>query len=534
MVLPPPGGASEDAPGLPISSQVDVAGVGDARRVASTDLIDRAREGDRDALALLWRQYAPHVVRLLAIQRIPDPESHAARIWSEIGNTIARFEGDGEAFRRWVLLVAGRHAHLARPDLDPEASNAEPAPIDMALRDGDVDDALAALTALPPPNAEAVMLRHVHGLSVADTATIAAVDPGQARLLAHEGTRRLRSLLSVTDDNGQVVERGSEVNVTESLRQPGTDGELAAEARHVDMLLSSMSSTVGLTSIDDDERRRRRRALAFVASAVILLGGGVMFTSLATGQQPVAGLAVDVDVDGPSGSAGVREYIQTVDEDGVPIDGTSTEEEDTELAAAERRTGTIQVAVDDGSVSTSDGSATETVAPRRDRTSAPAAGPPAPAAIPTAPSRSRPVVNTTPIGPPTPNDIPVAPNTQAPATQPRVTVAPGTVPRATSAPTTAAPRATTATTRPPATAAPTTRPPATAAPTTARPRVTTAPTTATPTTRPPTTAPPTTRPPMTAPPTTRPTVTAPVNTRPAVTAPGNGAGNGVGNSAGGG
>jgi RNA polymerase sigma-70 factor (ECF subfamily) len=60
--------------------------------------------------------------------------------------------------------------------------------------------ALRHIAALPPDQAELVVLRVVVGLDVGDVATVTGRSPGSVRVAVHRALRRLRSLLEEEQD----------------------------------------------------------------------------------------------------------------------------------------------------------------------------------------------------------------------------------------------------------------------------------------------------------------------------------------------
>src|SRR5690606_31066626 len=72
------------------------------------EVIGAARRGDPDAFAVLWRHHQPQVLRYLSARRIVDPADVASQIWIDVAGSIARFEGDGADFRRWLFTIAHR------------------------------------------------------------------------------------------------------------------------------------------------------------------------------------------------------------------------------------------------------------------------------------------------------------------------------------------------------------------------------------------------------------------------------------------
>jgi RNA polymerase sigma-70 factor (ECF subfamily) len=63
------------------------------------------------------------------------------------------------------------------------------------------------VSTLPDNLAEAVMLRVVNELPIADVASVMGVSEGNVRVLVHRGLVRLRRKMCVTDEAPQTIKR---------------------------------------------------------------------------------------------------------------------------------------------------------------------------------------------------------------------------------------------------------------------------------------------------------------------------------------
>lgn len=168
------------------------------------EVIRRAQAGDRDALAELWRSYQHLLLRYFRGKGVPDPEDVASVVWIEVASGLVRFEGGEPEFRRWLFTIAARRRiddmrstrrrsdRLEREQqlfVAPDSS----IPADVVERSDSLDTALAAIRTLPPDQAEAVLLRVLADLSVAEVAAIMGRREGAVRVLVHRGLKRLAS-----------------------------------------------------------------------------------------------------------------------------------------------------------------------------------------------------------------------------------------------------------------------------------------------------------------------------------------------------
>jgi RNA polymerase sigma-70 factor (ECF subfamily) len=176
---------------------------------------DAARAGQRDALADLWRTHQAPLLRYLRARRMASPEDVASQVWIDVARSIERFEGGADDFRRWLFTIAHRRSvdevRRAVRQTDIRAARVEPAvgaDIDHDRIDA-LERAIAMVSSLPVDQAEAVMLRVVNDLSVADVAGVMGTSEGNVRVLVHRGVLRLRRRLSVTDDGRLAMKRVS-------------------------------------------------------------------------------------------------------------------------------------------------------------------------------------------------------------------------------------------------------------------------------------------------------------------------------------
>jgi RNA polymerase sigma-70 factor (ECF subfamily) len=174
-----------------------------------------ARAGSRDALAELWRTHHASVLRYLRAKRVGSPEDVASQVWIDVARSIDRFEGDADDFRRWLFTIAHRRSvdDVRRAVRRVADLQVEPFPSDGAdvehERYGALERAIVLVSQLPDKLAEAVMLRVVNDLSIADVASVMGTTEGNVRVLVHRGVMRLRRMMDVTDDARSTMKRVS-------------------------------------------------------------------------------------------------------------------------------------------------------------------------------------------------------------------------------------------------------------------------------------------------------------------------------------
>lgn len=196
----------------------------DDRRVSGLDefgfagALAASRLGEEWAVALLWRDLHPRILRYLRVSvGDSDAEDLASDVWLEVARGLGRFDGDESAFRAWVFTIArrrvidtGRKVQRRRTDpMSPEQIGRAPddAPDDLEGRLA-LDAALRRVARLPRDQAEVVALRVLAELSAEQVAVIVGKSAGAVRVLQHRALRRLAHELAaegVTQQTGGAI-----------------------------------------------------------------------------------------------------------------------------------------------------------------------------------------------------------------------------------------------------------------------------------------------------------------------------------------
>ncbi|HZM29033.1 MAG TPA: RNA polymerase sigma factor [Acidimicrobiales bacterium] len=178
------------------------------RDVDLPDVVAAAGNGEHWALTELFRAYQPPLLRYFRAQEPRAADDLAGEVWIAVAGSLCQFRGDEAGFRSWLFTIARRRLidhrrRAARQRTDVVASErldtvdewglgGDPATEVMHRigAQGAVDALVAQLTS---DQAEAVLLRVVGGLSVAETARIMGRPPGAVRVLCHRALRQLAS-----------------------------------------------------------------------------------------------------------------------------------------------------------------------------------------------------------------------------------------------------------------------------------------------------------------------------------------------------
>jgi RNA polymerase sigma-70 factor (ECF subfamily) len=168
-----------------------------------------AQGGDEAAFACLWRDLNPPLLRYLTLGG-EDADDVAAETWTAVVAGLGRFRGDETAWRAWVFTTARRRAVDAGRKRAREtrlgwragtwATDTSPDSAETVLDLATTQDALRLVRQLPAIQAEAVLLRVMVGLPVADVAAILGRSPGSVRVACHRGLKALATLLASSID----------------------------------------------------------------------------------------------------------------------------------------------------------------------------------------------------------------------------------------------------------------------------------------------------------------------------------------------
>jgi RNA polymerase sigma-70 factor, ECF subfamily len=177
-------------------------------------ILAAAQQGAEWAIAVLYDDLQPRVLRYLRARVGAEAEDVASETWLDVARSIRSFSGDEDDFRGWLFTVAHHRAvdHHRRGSRRPTAATDDseltsvPGSDDTetaAMDHGALGDEAARrlVASLPAEQAEIVLLRVVAGLSVEEVAAIVGRRPGTVRVLQHRALRRLRKDLEESPED---------------------------------------------------------------------------------------------------------------------------------------------------------------------------------------------------------------------------------------------------------------------------------------------------------------------------------------------
>jgi len=186
-------------------SRVDVEGA-DANfeqlmsaRVAQA--IQRAQQGDREALGFLYARYADDIhryVRSIVCDQ-HEAEDVTQQVFAKLIHVIGKYEERQVPFMAWMLRVARNMAidHMRRQRMIPveEVRTTDEGSGDPA-GGRPMSELQEALSRLPIDQREVLVLRHFAGLSPGEIAARTGRSEGSIHGLHHRGRRALRAELT--------------------------------------------------------------------------------------------------------------------------------------------------------------------------------------------------------------------------------------------------------------------------------------------------------------------------------------------------
>lgn len=201
-------GAVEDGTAAPASGQpapADVGPVGD--QIPVWQLVERAQQGDGEAFGELYDRYVTLVHRYV-LHRVGDrtlAEDVTSETFVRALRRIDSLSFQGRDVGAWLVTIARNivldHVKSSRYRLEVttadmlDADRATDGPEDAVVAHLTNTELLGAVKQLGGEQQECIVLRFLHGLSVAETAAVMGKKDGAIKALQHRAVRRLAALL---------------------------------------------------------------------------------------------------------------------------------------------------------------------------------------------------------------------------------------------------------------------------------------------------------------------------------------------------
>jgi RNA polymerase sigma-70 factor (ECF subfamily) len=169
--------------------------------VSESDWIERARQGDGDAIRELYRKYAPRVYAVVRRLAGDDAlaEDWAQEAWVRAIRALPSFRGDAR-FSTWLHRIAVNSALHGRRWRERRAGSEVALPVTLAgsVRADDPVLRLSlakALDTLPPGMRQVLVLHDVEGYTHEEIGAFLGVTPGTSKSQLFKARARMRGLL---------------------------------------------------------------------------------------------------------------------------------------------------------------------------------------------------------------------------------------------------------------------------------------------------------------------------------------------------
>lgn len=168
------------------------------------DLVVAARAGGGWAFGRIWELLAPKVSGYVRARGAQEPDDLTSEVFLQAFRALSTFDGDGEAFKRWLFTIAHRRLvddlrTRARRGIDAayddvqdprQAASAEEAALEHLFP----QHLQSMLEALTTDQREVLLLRVVGDLSVEEVAAVTGRNVVATRSLFRRAAESLRDL----------------------------------------------------------------------------------------------------------------------------------------------------------------------------------------------------------------------------------------------------------------------------------------------------------------------------------------------------
>jgi RNA polymerase sigma-70 factor (TIGR02952 family) len=201
------GEAEEPDAGEDLAVPDAVGAVPGGNQVPVRDLVERAQQGDGEAFGQLYDRYVT-VVHRYVLHRVGDrtlAEDVTSETFVRALRRIDSLSFQGRDVGAWLVTIARNlvldHGKSSRYRLEVttadvlDADRATAGPEDAVVAHLTTTELLACVKQLGSEQQECIVLRFLHGLSVAETAAVMGKKDGAVKALQHRAVRRLAALL---------------------------------------------------------------------------------------------------------------------------------------------------------------------------------------------------------------------------------------------------------------------------------------------------------------------------------------------------
>ena len=170
--------------------------------VSNQQLVILAQQGDRDAVAELYRQNQPRIYRYIAY-RVGDAavaDDLTAEVFVSVVKNIGRYEDRGRPFLAWLYTIAGntvkmyyrRQKKVEFEPLPDEMIDHESNPAEITQHRLTGDRLMALMPRLTEGQRQVILLKFIEGFDNAEIAGLMGKSEGAIRVLQHRALLALR------------------------------------------------------------------------------------------------------------------------------------------------------------------------------------------------------------------------------------------------------------------------------------------------------------------------------------------------------
>lgn len=168
--------------------------------------IERAKEGDQQALAAIYDWYLPRIYRyvLSRLGDVTEAEDLTEDIFLRMLGAIADYRQTSVPFSAWLFRIARNHlvSHYRKNGvrkghvvLDEGMVDSRQDPASIVEAQLMLGEVVEAVQKLPDAQRDVIALRFAVGLSVAETAQVLGKRQGNVKTLQHKAVARLQKIL---------------------------------------------------------------------------------------------------------------------------------------------------------------------------------------------------------------------------------------------------------------------------------------------------------------------------------------------------
>ena len=174
-----------------------------------SDALKKARQGDEQAFATLWRHHNSKLTRFVQSKLMGsaiDADEVVSETWLNVARDLRKFDGGPSEFAAWLYTIARNRIidsvrirnRQVRPTADLDEAFWMPSALNVERSfegNQEVTRIITEIHKLPPAQSEVLLLRIISDLSVEETAKVVKKNANSVRVLAHRGLLTLRQAL---------------------------------------------------------------------------------------------------------------------------------------------------------------------------------------------------------------------------------------------------------------------------------------------------------------------------------------------------